>query len=330
MNIKDQILPFCRANELQIQPPGQLWLIEQIWIESAVGIIGGAPKCCKSWFGLDMAVSVASGTHCLGRFAVKQPGPVLAFMAEEACPAVRARIQALCTQRNLDIEHLNLYVITASTLRLDLADDQQRLNATLAHLKPRLLLLDPLVRLHRLDENSAADISKLLGFIRQLQRIHHTAVALVHHAGKKYRAESGQRLRGSSDLHAFGDSNVYLARQHKRIALSVEHRTASSMNPIQLELISQSDDLATHLAIAANTRSDPAASLADRVLLLLQYATGPMTRMAIRNHLRVNNQRLGNTLIHLKKQALVLKTPKGWTLMSTQRPEQLPINAFPP
>ena len=170
MELNAKMLPICRANELDIQQPEKLWLIESIWTACAVGVIGGAPKCCKSWFGLDMAVSVATGTHCLGRFAVKQPGSVLVFLAEDALPAVRARIQALCTQRHLDIEPLNLFVITASTLRLDLAADQQRLDATLAYLNPRFLLLDPLVRLHRLDENSAADISKLLGFIRQMQR----------------------------------------------------------------------------------------------------------------------------------------------------------------
>lgn len=324
MELKTEILPICRAHELEIQQPDQLWLIEQIWTQGAVGIIGGAPKCCKSWLGLDMAVSVASGTHCLGRFAVKQPGPVLVFLAEDACPAVRARVQALCTQRNLDIEHLNLYVITASTLRLDLVTDQQRLNATLAHLNPRLLLLDPLVRLHRLDENSAADISKLLGFIRQLQRNHHTAIALVHHASKKHRAQPGQALRGSSDLHAFGDSNAYLARGDKRIVLSVEHRTAKSMDPVHLQLVSRSDDQATHLEIVAGQGVDPAAPLADRVLLLLQNAGGPLTRTAIREHLRVNNQRLGHTLDDLKKQTLALKTPRGWVPLPTRRPNHVP------
>jgi hypothetical protein len=327
MNMKDQILPFCRADQLQIQPPEQLWLIEQIWTDCAVGIIGGAPKCCKSWFGLDMAVSVASGTGCLGRFAVKQPGPVLVFMAEEACPAVRARIQALCAQRHLDIGHLNLYVITASTLRLDLAHDQQRLDATLAQLKPRLLLLDPLVRLHRLDENSAADISKLLGFIRQMQRSHQTAIALVHHASKKHRAEPGQQLRGSSDLHAFGDSNVYLTRKNRHIVMSVEHRTAGSIGPVRLGLISQPDGRTTHLEIVANTDPNPAIPLAGRLLLLLQNAAEPMTRTAIREHLKVNNQRLGHTLHDLENQALILKTPKGWIPTATQPPKQLTINA---
>jgi len=326
MDPKTEILPICRAHELEIQPPDQLWLIDQIWTQGAVGIIGGAPKCCKSWFGLDMAVSVASGTHCLDRFAVNQPGPVLVFLAEDAGPAVRARVQALCTQRSVDIEHLNLHVITASALRLDLADDQKRLDATLAHLNPRLLLLDPLVRLHRLDENSATDISKLLGFIRQMQRNHHTAIALVHHAGKKHHAQPGQGLRGSSDLHAFGDSNAYLARSHKRIVLSVEHRTARSMDPVHLQLVSRPDDHATHLEIVAGKGADPAVPLADRVLQLLHNAHSPLTRTAIREHLKVNNQRLGHTLDDLKKHNLALNTPRGWIPVPTQCPKQLSIN----
>jgi hypothetical protein len=315
MKLSADMLPICRINQLEIQQPEKLWLIESIWAHSAVGIIGGAPKCCKSWFGLDMAVSIASATHCLERFAVKQPGPVLVYLAEDALPAVRARIQALCSQRQLDIELLDLYVITAPTLRLDLAADQQRLNATLAYLHPRFLLLDPLVRLHRLDENSAADISKLLGFIRDLQRTYHAAIALVHHASKKQRAQPGQSLRGSSDLHAFGDSNAYLARRKKRIVLSVEHRSAKSMDPIEMQLVSRTNGSATHLEIVADTASNTCASLAERALLLLQNSTTPLTRTAIRKQLKVNNQRLGDTLALLDKRALVQKTSKGWLLL---------------
>jgi len=127
-----------RANELDIHPPEQTWLIESMWAYAAVGIIGGPPKCCKSWLGLDMAVSLASGSPCLDRFPVQRPGPVLIFLAEDALPAVRARIEALCAHRQIHINSLNLYVITASALRLDLVRDQQRLKATLAAFKPRL------------------------------------------------------------------------------------------------------------------------------------------------------------------------------------------------
>ncbi len=305
-------LPVSRANKLEIQPPEQVWLIRSLWTRSAVGIIGGAPKCCKSWLGLDMAVSVASGTPCLGRFSVGQPGPTLVFLAEDAIPSVRSRIEALCTQRNFDINRLDLYAITASTLRLDLADDQDRLRATLADLRPRLLLLDPLVRLHRLDENSAADISKLLGFIRETQRAFDTAIVLVHHASKRHRAQPGQSLRGSSDLHAFGDSNAYLARRKDRITLTIEHRSAKSINPVEMELVSRSDGAATHLEIVTPPGKSANASLSERALVLLQNSNRPLPRTTIRKQLRVNNQRLGETLVNLDKQGFILHTPKGW------------------
>ena len=69
-----------------------------------------------------------------------------------------------------------------------------------------------------------------------------------------------------------------------------------------------------------------AAPLADRVLMLLQNATGPLTRTAIREHLRINNQRLGHTLDDLQSQALAFKTPNGWIPLPTQRAKQLSID----
>lgn len=303
-----EILPVCRVNELAIKPPEQSWLIESIWGYAAVGMIGGPPKCCKSWFGLDMAVSVASGTPCLDRFPVKQPDPVLIFLAEDALPAVRSRIEALCAHRHIHVDGLNLYVITASALRLDLGRDQQRLKATLDVLKPRFLLLDPLIRLHRLDENSAADISNLLGFVREIQRAYDMAVVLVHHTSKKRHAQPGQALRGSSDLHAFGDSNAYLTPRNDSILLTIEHRSAKPPEPVELKLVSS--DAAIHLAIAAPANlHNP---LPDRIMSLLTNENHPLTQTIMRDRLKVNNQRLSQTLNRLDQQGLILRTSAGW------------------
>lgn len=301
-----------RANELDIHQPEQAWLIESMWASSAVGIIGGPPKCCKSWFGLDMALSVASGSPCLGQFPVKRPGPALIFLAEDALPAVRARIEALCTHRKIPISSLDLYVITASSLRLDLTRDQQRLKATLEAFKPRLLLLDPLVRLHRLDENSANDISSLLGFFREMQRTYDTAIVLVHHLSKKHYTQPGQALRGSSDLHAFGDSNAYLKRLKDRIILTLEHRAAKPPDPIALELVSLKDGTATHLEISSPTKITTEGSLNDRILDLLSQEQKPLTRTTIREHIKCNNQRLGQKLQDLTKHGLIMRTSSGW------------------
>ena len=65
------------------------------------------------------------------------------------------------------------------------------LDHTLGCLRPALLLLDPLVRLHRLDENSAADIAALLGSLRELNRRHQVALILVHHLAKRSQRNLG-------------------------------------------------------------------------------------------------------------------------------------------
>jgi hypothetical protein len=57
---------------------------------------------------------------------------------------------------------LDIQVITALSLRLDLQTDRARLDQTAATLKPRLLILDPFVRLHRIDKNVSGDVAPLL------------------------------------------------------------------------------------------------------------------------------------------------------------------------
>lgn len=315
MGVVGDTFRFCPAKELERQAAGQEWLIDSLWGKSAVGLIGGQPKCCKSWLGLDMAISVASATPCMGKFQVKSPGPALVFLAEDDCSAVRNRIEAICGHRGLDINRLELYAITEQAIRLDLAGDQQRLVATLTALRPKLLVLDPLVRLHCGDENSAADISLLLGFLRRLQRTCNTAIVLVHHAGKKHRAQSGQALRGSSDLHAFGDSNAYLARKDDRIVLTLEHRSARPLDPFDVQLISNDDGSATHLeVVAANRISAVSSLLPDRLLPLLINAGKPLTRTCIREKLKVNNQKLGDTLTDLENKGAIIRSTKGWSV----------------
>ena len=174
-------LPTTRAAHLaQPETTEAAWLIEDLWSTEAVGIIGGEPKCGKSFLALDLAVAVASGTPCLRRFPTRQSGSVLLYAAEDAWHIVRQRLEGIACAAGVSLESLNVHVITVPTLRLDRADDQQALKATVARLQPKLLILDPFVRLHAIDENVAGEVAPLLAYLRSLQRHHHTAVALVH------------------------------------------------------------------------------------------------------------------------------------------------------
>ena len=218
----------ARGGDSRAEENAQRWLVEELWGASSVGVIGGAPKCAKTWLGLDMALSVATGTACLGKYAVPEPGPVLVYLAEDALPVVRERIEGMARHRGLDLAGVEIHVITAPVLRLDRDRDRTRLWETTRRLRPRLLLLDPLVRLHGIDENHAGEVAELLAYFRSLQRQLDLSVLLVHHTRKNAAGgvAAGQGLRGSGDIHAFGDSNLYLRRTKEHLVLSSEHRAA--------------------------------------------------------------------------------------------------------
>jgi len=304
------------------------WRISHVWGDG-VGILGGPPKCAKSWFGLDMAVSLASATPFLDHFAVHDPGPTLVYLAEDALPQVRARIAGICLHRGLDLAQLDMHVITAPAVRLDQTADQKRLASTLESLRPKLLLLDPLVRLHRLDENSSADISALLGYLRELQRCHDVAIVVVHHMRKAIRAHLGQALRGSGDLYAWTDHAAYLTRSgpgSDRLRLTLEHRAAPALDPIELRLASRDDGTATHLEVASlsapptsedgSTAPAPGRPLHDRVLQAIQNAGHPMSRVQLRDTLRINNNRLGDVLNDLERAGRIRRSDVGITTLA--------------
>ncbi|MBM3747477.1 MAG: AAA family ATPase [Acidobacteria bacterium] len=304
-------LPVVRIGEIPRESRAQPWLVEQLWGASSVGVIGGAPKCSKTWLGLDLALSVATGTACLGRYAVPQPGPVLVYLAEDALPIVRQRVEGMARHRGLALERVEIHVITAPTLRLDRDPHRRQLQETAQRLQPRLLLLDPLVRLHGIDENSAGEVAGLLAYIRELQRQLDLSVILVHHTRKNAAGvAAGQTLRGSGDLHAFGDSNLYLRRVKERLLLVSEHRAAPASPPVYLDLVATDADT-IHLEVMPEVRAPPQPSLPEQVLSLLAGGA-VLTRAKLRDTLAVKNERLGQTLESLERAGRLRHTSGGW------------------
>jgi AAA domain len=314
--------PVVRPCDLQTAAASTTsWLIDQLWTRQAVGIIGGNPKSYKTWMALEMAVAVASGSACLATFAVPAAAPVLLYAAEDSQSDLRLRLESLAHHHAIPLAQLNIRVITADSLRLDRTADQQRLAATLLLHRPALLILDPLVRLHAIDENAAGEIAALLGYLRALQRQSGSAIALVHHAKKNVAAQggAGYSLRGSSDLYAWVDSFLYLRRHHGQLMLSAEHRSASSAGPFALELVTV--ESGSHLKLMPQASElamrDP---LPDQILALLGQSSEPRTAESMRSNLQVRNQRLVECLRQLCEQGRVVRLPQGYALASFTTP----------
>lgn len=315
------VFPVKRASQLEEPRDDARWLVDELWGDRAVGIVGGEPKCCKSYLALEIAVAVASGRPCLRRFAVREPGPVLLYAAEDALQTVRHRLAHIASASGTSISSLDVYVITEPVLRLDLPRDQERLERTVEWLGPRLLVLDPFVRLHRVDENLAGAVAPMLACLRQIERRFACAVLLVHHARKGAGGlRQGQALRGSSELHAWGDSNLYLRRHHDLLRLTVEHRAAPSRDELSLRLEERDESLAlrivdddpTPIAPAKPNRVPPD----DRILEALAATSRPLGVRALRDATRMRTATLCERLSSLVERGWIVKDDAGYRLAS--------------
>ena len=312
-------LPVVQASALESPAARHVWLVDQLWTDRAVGVVGGGPKLGKSWLALDMAVSIASGTPCLGAFRVHASGPVLLYAAEDSAAALRTRLETLARIRQLDFTKLDVRVITAESLRLDRAEDQARLDATVALHRPMLLVIDPLVRVHAIDENVAGQVATLLGYLRALQRKAGVAILLVHHVRKNVSpgAGAGYSLRGSSDLYAWLDCFLYLRKKDDQLTLSAEHRSAPGAGPFLLELAKSQDNASAYLRLLSSgpvETSSKTDTLPERILQLLSGVMEPMTVDLLRQRLQVRNQRVVEALRQLSSQGSVQRMPHGYAL----------------
>ena len=142
------------------------------------------------------------------------------------------------------------------------------------------------------------------------------AVAVVHHAKKGGGGlRAGQALRGSSEFHAWGDSNLYLRRHGERLTLSVEHRAGPSSAELPLRLAVDGDVVALEVVPAPGP--SPAAvscSVAERIREVLRGAAAPIPRQELRGACRVRAATLAGELVRLVRDNEVVKTDAGYAL----------------
>jgi hypothetical protein len=328
-----ECLPFSRVFEIARLPEEEKWLVEGFITQGSITVLASSPKAGKTWVSLALATAVASGTSALGRFHAPTPGAVVVFPAEDDPRAVRGRIEALCLGQKLSLEALPLHIITADTLRLDEEDDRRKLEALLERVQPKLLVLDPLVRLHSGAESYVGHVSEVFGYLRRLIRRFKVSILVTHHVAKNRSGASqpGQAMRGSGDIHASYDHGATLERQEDgSVRVALEHRSAPSPEPFAYRLHSKPDggitfevleegDVAgpvvrTHRRNVATATAAMGVDLRDRVLEHLRASMGPVSQAALRRALLVRNASLTCVLRELEAEGLIqhLGRMKGW------------------
>ena len=154
--------------------------------------------------------------------------------------------------------------------------------------------------------------------IRATQSRHAVAIAVVHHARKGAgTVRAGQALRGSSEFHAWGDSNLYLRRDtDDRIVLTVEHRAAAAIAGITLELTQRDDALALRPVEADPQPNRPIQqdSVDQRITTVLADASQPRPFSDLRASCRVRATTLYERLAAMIAAGIVVKSTDGYRL----------------
>ena len=199
--------------------PATSWLVRGLIVEGGVTVVGGIPKeAFKTWFLIETAVAVATGTPMFGEFETGPPKTVVYFFAEDLKRSVRNRIRASAAGRGMSFADAtrNLHVQPRGRFLDVLRDEDMALVVASCRKigKVDLLILEPLRDLHSGEEDSSDSMREVMRRIRLLGELLGCTPAVAHHSGKggadtKGRG-GGQRLRGSGSIHGSIDNGIYL------------------------------------------------------------------------------------------------------------------------
>ncbi|MFH0899865.1 MAG: AAA family ATPase [Pseudomonadota bacterium] len=321
MSRESDPFPVRRVDSVEPRQQDARWLIETLWSAEGVGVLGGAPRSLKTWLATELSIAVAAGTNALGRFPTRVQGPVLFFGAEDEAEDLRIRIEGIAAVRGIRFPGLPIFILDSPQLSLDSPDHLLRLRKTIESYSPTLLVFDPFVRLvQNTDENSATDVSAVLGSLRAIQREFHCAIVVTHHTRKMPSAHLGQMLRGSGDFAAWSSSALYITCHGHQLLLRAEHRNAPAPAPLRLWLESKPHP---HLCVAdppSPPTNAPAGSPApdNRVAAVIQcLSLSPeraKTTVELRETLRIRKATLVGILVKLRDHGIAIRTAAGWRL----------------
>jgi hypothetical protein len=153
--------------------------------------------------------------------------------------------------------------------------------------------------------------------LRQLQRTFHVAVLVVHHARKDANGtRPGQALRGSSELHGWGDSNLYMRRRGAQLTLSTEHRAAASQDHIPLQLTQAGSALALSVAAEDSSIPEPGSepSALQRIQQILAGLDQPVTVQQLRKLCGLRTATVCSCLAQLAETGVVSRDSRGYQL----------------
>lgn len=194
----DGMFPVYSAAALAQRPPCE-WLVKNVLPLADMGVLYGAPGTGKTFCGIDLLASIARGVPWRGQRVRK--GRAIIVSAEGGA-GMGKRLEAYCLWHNLDINALDIGVITAAPNLLDKENVIELVKAIVAAGGADVVMVDTLAQVTPgADESASKDMGLALANARAIRNATGAFILLIAHSGK----DTSRGIRGWSGFNGAAD-----------------------------------------------------------------------------------------------------------------------------
>lgn len=211
---------------------GVSWAVADWLPDASITFLVSPPESYKTWLLLDLAVSVAAGVPFLGAYEVLKPGPTMIIQQEDSHAGLTDRLALIVEQKlgmGASIEgdewsvpsmpDLPIFVHPSRMLRFGDRRVLEEMEAQIAEIRPRVVLIDPLYSTTAQVDNYMADLANQMMVLKTWRDRYGCSFVLAHHSKKNVDPDSTAREDswGSQFLNAFLEAGWQI-RRNPRLA----------------------------------------------------------------------------------------------------------------
>lgn len=237
------------VHQILTEPAPPLDWVYEPWLGAGdICVLAGEPGLGKSWLALSLMFSLALSLPFAGVEATSPRKMRVLYLDEENNQRlVRYRVGKLFSGMGLTMWNVDPAVMLADyALEQGINFDDEAslglLKRKVEELRPDWVIIDSLVRVHRRDENSNADMSALIGgTIKPLVRSVGAGAVIIHHLAKPSKERPagaiGHRIRGASDIMGVADQVWGLEKIEDALQLThIKCRMGPESGPLMVEI----------------------------------------------------------------------------------------------
>lgn len=218
-----KVVSFTRLDAIQRKP--LVPVIDGILYADTLASVVGKSGSCKSFLVQGMCAAIATGTTWMGR-SVRR-GAVF-YMGGEGMAGIRKRFDGWSNYTRLALVDAPLFIasgmpalsdeLTAAAVVEEISTIADDLFFNAGGTEPVLVVVDTMARaMAGGDENSAADVGRLIRGLDWIRERWECCVLVIHHTGHSDGAS--QRGRGSSAYYAALDSELLVSSDGGRVTV---------------------------------------------------------------------------------------------------------------